>query len=133
LRRANFNGSSLVALPVTENAFGGVAWFGTSLLGVGGGNDPATEPVALALRAENPAHGSAAISFALPSEGDVRLTIMDASGRNVALVTEGRHAAGWHHLQWMGETAAGRAAPGMYLLRLEAAGHTLTRRFAFLR
>jgi hypothetical protein len=33
----------------------------------------------------------------------------------------------------MGETAAGTAAPGMYVLRLEAAGRTLTRRIAFLR
>jgi flagellar hook assembly protein FlgD len=89
--------------------------------------------VAFALRAENPARGSAAIAFALPSESDIRLTIMDAAGRNVATITEGRHAAGWHRLTWMGETDAGMAAPGMYLLRLETAGRTLTRRFAFLR
>jgi flagellar hook capping protein FlgD len=132
LRRANMNGSALTALPVPELAFGGVAWYGSSLLGVGGGNDPAPVPVALALRAENPARGSAAIAFALPSESDVRLTIMDAAGRNVATITEGRHAAGWHRLTWMGETGAGMAAPGMYVLRLEAAGRTLTRRFVFL-
>jgi low density lipoprotein receptor-related protein 5/6 len=133
LLRANLNGTSLVALPVTEHAFGGVAWYGSSLLGVDGGNPPPDVPVALALRAENPARGSAAISFALPSEGDVRLTIVDAAGRSVAIVTAGRHAAGWHHLTWMGETATGMAAPGMYMLRLEAGGHALTRRFAFLR
>jgi hypothetical protein len=133
LRRANLNGSSLTTLPVPENAFGGVAWYGSSLLGVDGGAGPATAPVALALRAENPARGSAAIAFALPSESDVRLSIMDAAGRIVATVTEGRHSAGWHQLTWMGDTGAGMAAPGMYLLRLQAGGHTLTRRFAFLR
>ncbi len=133
VRRANLNGSALTALSVPENAFGGVAWYGSSLVGVDGGNDPARVPVALALHAENPAHGSAAIAFALPSETDVRLTIVDASGRNVATITEGRHAAGWHRLRWLGETGAGLAAPGVYLLRLEAAGRTLTRRIAFLR
>jgi hypothetical protein len=133
VRRANLNGTGLTALPVPEGAFGGVAWYGTSLLGVDGGNGPATLPVALALRAENPARGSAAIAFALPSESEVRLTIVDLAGRNVATITEGRHAAGWHHLTWMGETATGMAAPGMYVLRLEAAGRTLTRRVSFLR
>jgi hypothetical protein len=54
VRRANFNGTGLTALPVPESAFGGVAWYGSSLLGVDGGNGPATAPVALALRAENP-------------------------------------------------------------------------------
>jgi DNA-binding beta-propeller fold protein YncE len=133
VRRANLNGTGLTALPVPQNAFGGVAWYGSSLLGVDGGNVPATAPMAFALRAENPARGSAAIAFGLPSESDVRLTIVDLAGRNVATITEGRHGAGWHHLQWMGETATGTAAPGMYVLRLEAGGRTLTRRFAFLR
>lgn len=134
LSKANTSGSPLLTtLPVTENAFGGVAWYGSSLLGVDGGNGPATTPVALALRAGNPARGSAAIAFALPGECDVRLTIVDAAGRIVAVVTEGRHSAGWHQLTWMGDTGAGMAAPGMYVLRLEAGGHTLARRFAFLR
>jgi hypothetical protein len=110
-----------------------VAWYGSSLVDVPDTGPPPAAAVALSLRAENPAHGSAVMEFALPAEGDVSLDVLDAAGRRIASLAGGRHAAGVHRLTWTGETAAGRAAPGMYVLRLQADGRQLTRRFALLK
>jgi hypothetical protein len=133
IRRANLDGSGLVTLPVTQAAFGGIVAVGTALLDV---PEPPEEPragVPLSLAARNPARGSAEIAFGLPASGPVRLRIYDAAGREVAIVAEGEHDAGPHRVTWTGQTTTGRAAPGMYVARLEAAGKTLTRRFAYVR
>jgi len=132
LRRLDLTSLAILTLPATQTSFGGLVWYPNSLVDVPGDN-PVRTPVALSLRAENPAHGSVTMEFALPAEGDVTLDVLDAAGRRVASLAEGRHAAGAHRLTWTGETAAGRAAPGMYLLRFEAGGRRLTRRFAYLK
>ncbi len=132
LRRLSLVSLAITTLPAPQTSFGGVAWYGNSLLDVPAGDSPPVVAVAMSLRAENPAHGSATMEFALPSEGDITLDVLDAAGRRIASLAEGRHAAGVHRLTWTGETAAGRAAPGMYLLRFEARGRRLTRRFAYL-
>lgn len=133
LRRANLDGSGLTTLPVTQASFGGVAWYGSSLVDVPDTGPPPVAAVALSLRAENPARGSAVMEFALPAEGDVTLDVLDAAGRRIASLAGGRHAAGVHRLTWTGETQAGHVAPGMYVLRLQADGRQLTRRFALLK
>ena len=85
------------------------------------------------LRAPNPAKAGAAVEFSLPSDGDVRLDVIDAAGRRVATLAEGLHGAGAHRVTWTGQTGAGRAAPGVYVLRLEWAGKRLTQRITYLK
>jgi hypothetical protein len=72
-----------------------------------------------ALRAQNPARAGTTIEFSLPSDGDVTLDVIDAAGRRVATLAEGTHSAGTHRVTWTGQTGAGRAAPGVYMLRLD--------------
>jgi hypothetical protein len=130
---ANMDGSGLLTLPVPQAAFGGIVAVGTALLDVPEppGGRPAGVPLALAAR--NPARGSAELTFGLPASGFVRLRVYDAAGREVATVAEGEHAAGPHRVTWTGQANSGRAAPGMYVARLEAAGKQLTRRFAYVK
>ncbi len=133
IRRANLDGTGLVTLAVSQAAFGGIVAVGTALLDV---TEPPEEPragVPLSFAARNPARGTAELSFGLPASGPVRLRIFDTAGREVATVAEGEHQAGSHRVTWTGQTTAGRAAPGLYVARLEAAGRTLTRRFAYVR
>lgn len=132
LRRLNLVTQVITTLSAPQTSFGGVAWYPNSLVDVSDGT-PSRPPVALVLRAENPARGNATMEFALPDEADVTLDVLDTAGRRVASLAEGRHAAGEHRLAWTGQTGAGRAAPGMYLLRLEVGGRQLTKRFAYLR
>ena len=63
----------------------------------------------------------------------MRLDVFDASGRRVATLAEGMHAAGAHRVTWTGQTASGRASPGVYVLRVEFAGKRLTQRVSWLK
>ena len=77
----------------------------------------------------NPVRGTARVPFTLAAAGPVRLTVVDALGREVAVLAEGDRAAGEH------EVAVGvrDLASGMYLLRLAADGEVLLRRFTVAR
>jgi photosystem II stability/assembly factor-like uncharacterized protein len=68
----------------------------------------------------NPFLQGASIAFRLDREQDARLAVYDASGRRVATVLSGVLPAGAHRATWDGTTAGGgRAAAGVYLVRLE--------------
>jgi hypothetical protein len=100
------------------------------------GNDPtwfaSTVPVAsegepgslgLALTARpNPASRQTVVSFALSHLGPVRLRLLDALGREVAVLVEGAYPVGVHAVAF----DAGALPAGVYLVRLEAAGQVLT-------
>jgi hypothetical protein len=86
-------------------------------------------PLALTLvgLTPNPSRGSTVIEFALPTSTHVRLAVHDVQGRRVALVTQGRLPAGRHHATWSGRAERGLAPSGLYFVRLEALGKTVTR------
>jgi len=72
---------------------------------------------------ENPARGTADVHFRVLGTGSpVRLDLLDASGRCVRTLAEGRYAAGYH------EVALRDVASGVYLIRLQADGRTITRK-----
>ncbi len=77
----------------------------------------------------NPIVGEAMLGFALPRAGHVRLEVLDASGRRVAMVADGAFEAGPHSVRWQASGAGQqRLAPGVYLSRLSFEGLALTRR-----
>ena len=64
----------------------------------------------------------------------MRVALYDAAGRRVRVAAEGAYPAGEHRIALELRDASGRGLPaGLYLLRLEAAGRTLTRRLAVVR
>jgi len=78
--------------------------------------------LALAI-APNPARGAVRLSVTLPAAGPVRLSIHDVSGREVARLLDGAHAAGSFTLTW-----DGRIPSGLYFARLQAPGERRTTR-----
>jgi hypothetical protein len=89
---------------------------------------------ALALDAPlpNPARALARLAFSVPG-GVMRLEVLDIQGRRMRTLAAGAIAAGRYQHGWDLRDDAGRAvAPGLYLLRLEAAGNSLTRRLLVL-
>lgn len=68
--------------------------------------------------APNPFRGSTTIGFSLEEGSDVTLRVYDALGRHVTTLATGAYVAGDHTAQW---NASG-AAPGLYIVRLEADG-----------
>lgn len=76
----------------------------------------------------NPARGRTTLHFRLPSASDVRLSVFDVQGRELAVAVEGRREAGVHSVNI--PTAGWRG--GVYFARLEAQGETQTTRIVHL-
>ena len=77
--------------------------------------------------APNPFRSQASIGFTLPRAGVAKLTLHDLQGREIARLADGEFAAGGHAVT-LGNA---RLRPGVYLLRLDAAGARQVRRIAF--
>jgi len=82
----------------------------------------------------NPSTGSAEISFRLPEAGPVRLIVVDAAGRQVAVLQDGPMAADRYTLRWDGRTGNGDPAPsGVYFYNLTVGSRTMTQRVVLAR
>lgn len=77
----------------------------------------------------NPFNGETVITFSLPRDGRVTLTLFDIMGRKVAVLADGVLRAGTHRHTW---NAAGLPS-GVYLCRLISETHTETIRLLLQR
>jgi hypothetical protein len=69
----------------------------------------------------NPFNPSTTIGFTLGAQSDVRLTVYNLIGQEMATLVNGVMPAGTHSIAWSGLDAAGRAlSSGVYLYRLKA-------------
>ncbi len=101
-------------------------------LDAGGG--PTTVALALHSPSPNPARGSSTVRFALAQRGWVRVAVLDVSGRVVRTLAEGPREAGEHSTRWDLGGDDGRAVqPGLYFVRIESAGRSLSRSVAVVR
>lgn len=82
----------------------------------------------------NPFRTSTVIRYELPEPGAVRLGVFDVQGRLVRwLRPDAAQPSGLHRAPWDGRDMQGRSvAPGVYFCRLEAGGHSVTRRMVLL-
>jgi plastocyanin len=84
--------------------------------------------------APNPTAGAASIRFALTRGGRARLEVFDVRGRRVAVVADRRLDAGAYAARWDGRTRhGGRAAAGVYYLRLTVPGTSDSREIVLTR
>ncbi len=68
----------------------------------------------------NPFREATQIRFRLAAAKTLRVSVFNLRGREVAVLANGRHAAGEHEVLWRGRDAAGRSLPaGAYWLRLD--------------
>jgi hypothetical protein len=77
---------------------------------------------ALGQNSPNPFAGDTRIDFSLEQPARVKLSVLDITGRRVAVLAQGALGAGNHHALWDGRTADGRLAPSgayWYVLRTE--------------
>ena len=81
------------------------------------------ETFELAQNHPNPFNPSTVITFALPEESHVRLSIYDLQGRQVASLVDGTRNAGRHEVRWEPQGLAS----GLYLYRIEAGSYTQSR------
>lgn len=93
---------------------------------------------AITLRLEparpNPVHDVTNLRFSLPASGDVRLDLIDVSGREIRRLIDGAMGGGTHAIAWDGRDGEGHRVPGgIYWLRLQSAGHEVTRKITVMR
>ncbi len=84
---------------------------------------------ALAFPYPNPATSRTTIPFSIPEAGPVRLSVLDALGREVLILEDGVRSAG--DLEVAFDT--GRLSPGVYVVRLEAGGEVASRTLTVVR
>ncbi len=72
----------------------------------------------------NPFNRVMRLDFSLPEASEVSIAVYDVNGRLVERLISGRMEAGRHQTVW----EASAASAGLYLVRMEAAGHSDTRK-----
>jgi len=97
---------------------------------------PLTLPTRAALLPNfpNPFNPETTIRFVLPAHTDVRLTVHNLLGQEVAELTNREYPAGEYELVWRGENSSGQpVASGVYFYRLITDAHTFTRKMVLLK
>lgn len=90
-----------------------------------------TATLELSAPSPNPAVGSTRLSYSLPFASLVRLDVLDVAGRQVVVLARKVEGPGAHSAAWDGRDGSGsRVSAGLYFVRLEAAGRTLSQRVA---
>ena len=90
--------------------------------------------LALAQNAPNPFNPATSITFALPRDVHVELTVHDLRGRLVRRLGSGTMTAGMHEVRFDGNGNDGRRlASGTYIYRLKAGDELLTRRLTMVK
>ncbi|MDM7925426.1 MAG: sugar-binding protein, partial [bacterium] len=77
----------------------------------------------------NPFNPSTTVRFSLPRDGNARVSVLDARGREVEVLAEGLLSAGEHCIRFDG---AGLAA-GIYILNLQTESGTAARKMALVK
>jgi predicted outer membrane repeat protein len=82
----------------------------------------------------NPFSPSTRLVFTLPEKARVVLTIHDATGRRVAVLTDRRYGAGVHHVTWNGRHESDSSvSPGVYFCHLDAGDHSARQKIVLVR
>ena len=101
--------------------------------------DPADNPnaprsFALFQNHPNPFNPVTQISYQLPQDCRVRVTIYNVRGQRVRTLYDGRQSAGRHTLNWDGRDTGGRPlSSGIYLYRLEAGQFHQTKKMTLMK
>jgi hypothetical protein len=89
---------------------------------------------ALSEPAPNPFNPTVAIKYAVPRSAMVSITIYDISGRQVKVLRNEQHTAGFYQAVWHGMSSSGqRIASGIYLCRMQAGNFIKQRKMIMIK
>jgi len=124
--RASMAGGDITVLPCPLTTYGGLAFWPSSFVSVPWQGPALPTEFALERPWPNPGSGPVVVRFALPHDADVRLSVFDLQGREIAVLAEGVTPAGEHDARW--STAGARA--GIYFVRFLVEGRKWSHRLA---
>jgi hypothetical protein len=82
----------------------------------------------------NPFNPTTTVEYVLPASGHVTMRVYDTNGVLVRAIVNETQSQGAHRVNWNGRNDAGvRVASGVYLLRIQSAGHAVTRKITLLK
>jgi glucose/arabinose dehydrogenase len=84
----------------------------------------ATSNISLEANSPNPFSAKTIITYSIPEDGVVRLSIIDELGREIANILDAHTGKGHYSLTFDGS----KLAPGTYFLRLESRGEVISRK-----
>ncbi|MCH7495657.1 MAG: T9SS type A sorting domain-containing protein [Candidatus Marinimicrobia bacterium] len=120
---------TLVAEDIHENRSDKSNEISILIVGVDGETGAVPESFRLSQNYPNPFNPETMIEYALPLRSDVKLTIYNLRGEEVALLINGTVPAGTHRISW----DASSFASGVYLYRLQAGDFVQTRKMLLLK
>jgi len=92
------------------------------------------EPANISVFSTSLFSNSTRINYTLPADGQVTLTVWDASGRRVRTLVDSHQASGTHSIQWDGTDDNGRPlSQGVYFCRINTSGSTLTQKMVLVK
>ncbi len=102
--------------------------------GIGEHGNMLPKEIALHDNYPNPFNPATAITFELPEETNIELSVYNLLGERVTTLTSGKVKAGTHRVTWSGRDDKGRDLPsGIYLYRLTAADKDITKRMVLIK
>lgn len=82
----------------------------------------------------NPFNPETMISYSIPHDGIVKLTVYDLLGKTVRVLLNRRTEAGVHQIVWDGQDEAGRIMPGgVYFIRFQTEGGVQSRKIVMVK
>jgi hypothetical protein len=88
----------------------------------------------LSMNYPNPFNPSTRFYFELPGAGEVRLAVLDASGRLVRTLSSGYRSAGRHDVEWDAKDEGGNGVPtGAYFLLMKSRMGTFYRKITYIK
>ena len=90
--------------------------------------------VTLSQNHPNPFNPSTTLRYGLPAGARVQLVLFDALGRHVRTLVDERQSAGFHTVLWDGRNQRGaQVASGIYIYRLRAGSHEISKRMLLMK
>ena len=77
----------------------------------------------------NPFNPSTTIRFSIPKEGNVKLSVFNVLGQEVANLVNGFKTAGSYSVNWNAETLSS----GLYIYRLESADNVISKKMLLIK
>ena len=82
----------------------------------------------------NPFNPTTTISFSIPSEGHVQVSVYDITGRLITSLVDGNLSEGYHDVIWDGTDMFGsNVSAGLYIYSLQTEGVSLTRKMVLMK